>query len=796
MVEILLIRVMEVVLLPNIGYAVITSAMFAFGLAGVYVTVWPLSDEADVPKRLAVIGLLLAVSVLLIRPALNGTIQVYSVTSVLLLRYAIAGILVYLILLIPFFLSGLLFAYIFSAFPGNIRTLYFWDLAGAAVGCVIFLPFLRNIGPGGLMFVAGAAALFAAALFTGKKRLINIAAAVAVGLILVPFLKDSYFEFEQHENKRGVRQAHRGGIIEFTEWDPISKIEVIPTSYVWKHIAYDGGNQSSHIYKFDGKYDRLRESLLKGDVSYKEHFWHRGVIASHYLKRDTDAEVLIFGSAAGQETKGALLFHPERVDGIELVKTVVDLGKYEYADFNGNIFNDPRVNNRVGEGRSYLRSTDKKYDIIQIFSNHNTSHVSAGIGASKPIYLQTVEAYTEYFSHLTIDGILQVNHHYYPRVITTAAEAWNSLGRMNFSAHVVVFERPGVDDTLPTMLMKMTPWTASEIRELKLFFSKSNISYEKIKPEIEAELVINPLEGKNSFLSEEFFQGKLPAEFQKELAYNAQPATDNMPYLQNIQKGFDKVQLDTDKFLNINLVNSINGRLSLPLGEYTIPAGIAVVGLLFSIILVFIPLKFSTAGKVQWPDKSFSLIYFAFLGSGFIIIELVLIQIFMKLVGFPLYTYTVVIFTMLLAAGLGSLTAHRLDISPENKWYIPFIGIAVTGLILLFTHSQLFGLFLQAPAAGRIIAAFIMIFPMAFFMGMPFPLGILHLKNQPRGAVAWAWGINGVFTVLGGVLAGTLSIFIGFRLTFLIALGIYMIAYFTFFRLTVNTTSSVMTAQK
>ncbi|MBD3274646.1 MAG: hypothetical protein GF372_05010, partial [Candidatus Marinimicrobia bacterium] len=179
MVEILLIRVMEVVLLPNIGYAVITSAMFAFGLAGVYVTVWPLSDKADIPKRLTVISLLLAVSILLIRPALNGTIQVYSLTSVLLFRYVIAGILVYLILLVPFFLSGLLFAYIFSAFPGNIRTLYFWDLAGAAIGCVIFLPFLRHIGPGGLMFIAGGAALIAAALFTGKKRYISVAAAVA-----------------------------------------------------------------------------------------------------------------------------------------------------------------------------------------------------------------------------------------------------------------------------------------------------------------------------------------------------------------------------------------------------------------------------------------------------------------------------------------------------------------------------------------------------------------------------------------------------------------------------------------
>lgn len=113
----------------------------------------------------------------------------------------------------------------------------------------------------------------------------------------------------------------------------------------------------------------------------------------------------------------------------------------------------------MGEGRSYLRSTDRKYDIIQIFSNHTSSSIAGGAGAMATNYLQTAQAYSEYFSHLTENGILQINHHIYPRMITTAALAWKEMGRGNFKRHVVVMEAQGETiDNLPTLLIKNSLW--------------------------------------------------------------------------------------------------------------------------------------------------------------------------------------------------------------------------------------------------------------------------------------------------------------------------------------------------
>src|SRR5262249_10912772 len=155
------------------------------------------------------------------------------------------------------------------------------------------------------------------------------------------------------------------------------------------------------------------------------------------------------------------------------------------------------------------------------------------------------------------------------------------------------------------------------------------------------------------------------------------------------------------------MTQAINGRLEWPLGEYTIFAAVGLMGLFFSTALIFVPLLFSTAGHEYWPAKYISLGYFACLGAGFIIIELVLIQIFMKLVGFPLYTFSAVIFTVLAAAALGSITANRFNISPETHWMLPFMGILANGIMLWWLYPHLFNILLAAPTVGRIVAAMV-----------------------------------------------------------------------------------------
>ena len=128
------------------------------------------------------------------------------------------------------------------------------------------------------------------------------------------------------------------------------------------------------------------------------------------------------------------------------------LNKTVYSDYIGNVMTDPRTDIRRGEGRSHLRSTDKRYDIIQINSNHTSSSIAAGSGAMQSAYLQTVEAYEEFFSRLSDTGILHINHHIYPKMVATAAQAWANLGRDDFRSQVMGFESNGLQDNLPQRL--------------------------------------------------------------------------------------------------------------------------------------------------------------------------------------------------------------------------------------------------------------------------------------------------------------------------------------------------------
>jgi len=543
------------------------------------------------------------------------------------------------------------------------------------------------------------------------------------------------------------------------------------------HVAYDGGQMSTNFFRFDGDFARLRSALDRGAPgAVLENFWQRGVLASHYLKRDTGSHVLIIGSAGGQETKAALIYGAAKVDAIEMVGTVVALVTGPYSKAIGDIFHDPRVQVRVDEGRSFLRASWERYDIIQIFSNFTSSSIGNGSAAISPGYLQTVEAYEEYFSHLTPDGVLHVNHQAYPRMIATAALAWRRLGHTDFRRHVLVFERAGRPDPLPTMLIKMQPWTEAEVGELQRFFAVDTMA------EGARRMVENPLDPARSVLSDGFYSGVFPSALAARMPWRATPVTDDRPFFYLYRKHLMKLRPDSADYLSPSIADILNSQLKrgwVPLDLiHLIVVGAAAI--LFTVVSIGLPLLLAPVGRQRWSGRPAAMGYFACLGAGFIMLELVLIQLFMKLIGSPLYTYSTVIFTLLLAAGLGSRLSAVLRVSAERRWSFPFIGVLAAGLLLLVGHPAIIHAMLAQPLPIRVLAGAFAIFPLGLFLGMPFPLGILWIERRPEGAVAWAWALNGIFTVVGGVATAVLAIALGFRATVTIALVIYGVAFALF----------------
>jgi spermidine synthase/uncharacterized membrane protein YagU involved in acid resistance len=574
---------------------------------------------------------------------------------------------------------------------------------------------------------------------------------------------------------------------EFVRWDPISKINVIDepydaaivmdgrTSGDRKAIQYDGGNQTSYFYKFDGDLAKLRHLTDTDRSTVRANFWNIGVLASHYLRRDSGQNVLVIGSAGGQETKAALTYGAAHVDSVELVPTVVELGTTKYAPFIGNLFANPRVHVEAGEGRSFVRHSGKLYDIIQIFSNHTSSSIAQGTGAVSPVYLQTAEAYQEYFTHLTEQGVLHINHHVYPRMITTAALAWKQLGRTDFAKHVIVFNSPS-DKSLPTLLIKMQPWTQAELDTLIGFLSSpSNPADQQLQ------LAENPLDPGHNFLSPVFYSGSFPDSLAASMPVYVTPRTDNTPFFGNMRKSLRELTADPANFLDEGTayIENIMMVKGIPM-DWVHLFSTAVASLVFIVLFVLIPLRFSRVGQEQGATAWPLLVYFSCLGAGFITLELVFIQKFTHLIGSPLYTYSTVIFTMLFAAGIGSAMSEKLGISPRRLWALPFVGVLVygTALILLYPATAKLALALDLP--GRVGVSALMIFPLGFLLGMPFPLGVLAIANRTRGAVAWAWGMNGLFTIAGGLASVLISMAYGFNAAVAMALALYLLALIVF----------------
>jgi hypothetical protein len=252
-----------------------------------------------------------------------------------------------------------------------------------------------------------------------------------------------------------------------------------------------------------------------------------------------------------------------------------------------------------------------------------------------------------------------------------------------------------------------------------------------------------------------------------------------------LRKKWGDVEPSRAKFTSVGTALSLNlsvikGFIPMDIVHLVITS---IVSVMFATSFLLVPLYFSTAGTARWEHKYTSMVYFSCLGLGFIVLELVFIQVFMKLVGFPVYTYSVVIFALLCSAGVGSLSAARLGITPNRRWTWPFAGILVTGVLLALSYSYIFGYFLASPFGVRVAVAVCCVLPVGFFLGMPLPLGILALEKQPPGAIAWAWGLNALFTVVGGLISVILSIFVGFAAALFIALAVYLLAFAVFARL-------------
>jgi len=772
LLELTLTRIFDVVLWTNLANFIVSSAIFGLGLGGIAIMLWPMA-EISTARFVATGSGAFAATVLLLIPVIRslpfdlGAVAEHPIRQ--LLYFAI----LYLCLLTPFLAVGVVIAILLTRYPQRVHRLYYFDLIGAGIGSlgVIVLPTL--IGPAAILALVATAAASVATLVSTRRSLARLVACGAtVALVALTVTLTGRVDFPTHALKSWNFRDDPVQKVEYSRWDPVAKIDILQQAVPFlRRITYDGGAQASFFFRFDGNFAAARAQyfdVLDGQPRYNT---GRYVALSYWLKHDTPMRVLVIGSAGGQETLAALVFGAAHVDAVEMVCGVVEAAKGPYAAFIGHLYTEPRVNNVCDEGRSFLRHANQRYDVIQIHSNHTTSSVAQGAGAVEPIYLQTVEAYREYLSHLTDDGILQINYYVYPRMITTAAAAWHELfPGEDYRDHVVIEGSGWAEFIMPTFLIKRSRWTREEIASIRHFVSPEFAE----TPRRDYGILYAPGEPEALNVPGEFFQVPLSRALEDRVPYLVFPPTDSKPFFRDLRKHFYRLEADapgyvprsTAAFINASLLGFVpRDRIHLYLlGSLSIV--MAAVFLLFPLLRMH---RRGLRSVVVLP----AMLYFGGLGAGFIIIEVVLISKFVVLIGFPIYSMVTILFTVLVSAGIGSAVSATLT-GRRAVWVFPALALLVGGLVLSFPHAR--DLALGLGQGARIALAAVLVVPVGVCLGMPFPLGIAALRSAEPRLIPWAWGVNAFMSVVGSLIAAVAAINFGFDYTLLLAAGIYLVA--------------------
>src|SRR4029453_7137232 len=166
------------------------------------------------------------------------------------------------------------------------------------------------------------------------------------------------------------------------------------------------------------------------------------------------------------------------------------------------------------------------------------------------------------------------------------------------------------------------------------------------------------------------------------------------------------------------------------------------------------------------------------LGAGFMLIEVGILQRFVLLLGHPVYSLTVTLFSLLLGTGLGAAWSRRLSESRlERSAAIALLLVAGLGVIVVGVVTPLISWAIPFERLIRIVIAVAVLVPIGMLLGVPMPTGLRLLRNRAPQLVSWAWGINGALSVVGATFAIFVAMNWGFRATLLAASATYLIGF-------------------
>lgn len=735
LLELALTRIFSVIFYYHFAFLAISIAMFGLGAGGVY-SYAIARKPGGVFRRIAWLA------------GANSIVTVASL-AFLLTRQGDAGALtlaaVYVASALPFFFAGAIVSLVIAETIERVERVYFFDLIGAAAGCLLLVPLLNAFGgPNTVIIVAMIFSASSAIWFSLAKLPAGRAAGVTLGLALMallvanarwPFLDVRYAKGQELRDER------------FVKWNSFSRIALAPEPGTSRTSIVIDADAATGIPEFD--MDRLTDAN-------REDLLFQGPGLPYVLR--PGAKTLIIGPGGGWDVARALASGSTSVLGVEINPIIANtIMRGPFADLSKRLYFRPEVSIEVADGRSAIRRSSERYQVIQATLVDTWASTAAGAFALSENNLYTVEAFVDYLNHLTGDGLLVFTRWGFDppreslRLLSLGREALARLGEQEPRRHVIVarqgsVEGWGAQDTVIIARRPLDPATIDNARK----------AIERAK----MEAVYLP--GASGTPFADLLTMRDPAAFYESYPYAVGPVTDNQPFF------FYTVQpRDLWSFLSSASRESADFKINR-----AVPLLFSLLGVSLAATVVILILPSLLLGNTipRQPETRLSLLYFLFIGMAFILVEIALIQRFVLFLGHPTYALTVIVFSLLVASGTGSY------FSPRANDQAPILAAAaVVAVTLAAPWVTAHGV--AWPLALRCLAAVAMIAPAGFLMGMPFPRGLRLLEQQNPAAVRWAWSLNAASSVFGSALAIFLAIYLGLRATLLIGAFCYLAAF-------------------
>lgn len=775
--ELLLVRLLSVGLWHHITYMVVTMALLAFGFAGTLLSVFPrLAGPRDGDGRFPfsvacmLFGAATFVSAQAIGRAGIDTWRVFGEDTTFLDLFGGVGgdlLRLYLLVSLPIFFGGLAVAIALRQARTGIASAYFSNLLGSAAGCVAFLWLLTPLGGPGLLLLTASIAVAAGLLAARTRGLAVAGGAILLGCgagavhekamdwLVPPIQPVPSKVLHDYVNNQGHR--HLGKPI----WDPLCRVEVTgrPGDEGGRLVVFQDGDAPTFIEP---------RGFPPGAETQVPYILHPEL-----------RSLCIIGSGGGREMALAADRGVPRVVGVEINAATVSLLRGPFKEYTGNLADHPAVELVNAEGRAYLARHREKFDYIQMTGVDTYAALSSGAYVNSESYLYTLNAFHEYLDHLNPGGYFSIIRYYFQdlpretlRLFITALTALKERGVEEPWRHALVL---GPIGQWGILVVSADPFSEAAMGRVRAKMAAVRATHPG------AGVVHDPLLDQapdNPFRA--YVQGlKEGREGEMVAAYplNVTPVTDDSPFLYLYWKWGDILRRLAGGGGSSGQTQANPGMANmgqLPVGAMVI-LSLLVQCTLAGLVLVLGPLLLFRARDLRIPGRTRAIVYFACLGLGFMLFEIALAQRLALFLGHPTLSLSVVIGGVLFFSGIGCLTSGRFPAAPVAAAATATAAVLIVALNFLL--PPLTAVWLGETEGMRILLAIAMFAPVALFLGMPMPSGLRMLETRGADLVPWAFGVNGVASVVGSILAILLAETAGFTAVLWISGGLYGIAF-------------------